>query len=56
MTYVDAISDDRTEVRAALQDGSYNGSAAVQAESQRRLAELEQLERMLAEAPPQGNP
>jgi hypothetical protein len=53
-TYVDAVSDDRAEVRAALESGAYNGSSAVQAEAHRRLAELEQYERMLVETPPQG--
>lgn len=52
--YVDSISDDRGEVRATLESGVYDKSAAVQAESRRRLAELEQYERMLAEAPSQG--
>jgi hypothetical protein len=53
-TYVDSVSDDRTEVRAALQSGLYDGSSAVQVEAQRRLAELEQYERALSEIPPQG--
>jgi len=46
---------DRAEVRLALESGVYNGSSAVQAEAQRRLAELEQYERVLAETP-QGLP
>ena len=52
--YVDSISDDRSEVRATLESGVYDMSAAVQAESRRRLAELERYELMLAEAPSQG--
>ena len=52
--YVDAISDDRREVRALLESGAYDRSVAVQAESRRRLAELEQFELMLAAAPSQG--
>jgi len=52
--YVDAIADDRTEVRNTLESGIYDISAAVQAESRRRLAELDRFELMLAEAPPQG--
>jgi hypothetical protein len=55
-TYVDTVSDDRAEVRAALQSGASNGSPAVQAEAQRPLAELEQYERAPAETPPQGLP
>jgi hypothetical protein len=55
-TYVDSVSDRRTEVRAALQSGLYDGSSAVQAEAQRRLAELERFERVLSETPPQGLP
>ena len=53
--YVDSISDDRGEVRATLESGVYDMSAAVQAESRRRLAELEQYERMLAAAPSPGS-
>lgn len=52
--YVDSISDDRGEVRATLESGIYDMSDAVQAESRRRLAELERYERMLAAAPSQG--
>ena len=52
--YVDAISDDRAEVRNLLESGIYDMSAAVEAESRRRLAELERFELMLAEAPPQS--
>jgi hypothetical protein len=54
--YVDSVSDDRAEARLALESGVYNGSSAVQAEAQRRLAELEQYERVLAGTPPQGLP
>jgi hypothetical protein len=53
-TYVDAVSDNRVEVRAALESGAYNDSPAVQAEAQRRLAELDSYERALAETPPQA--
>jgi hypothetical protein len=53
--YVDSVSDDRAEARFALESGVYNGSSAVQAEAQRRLAELEQYEHVLAEIP-QGLP
>ena len=52
--YVDSISDDRGEVRATLESGVYDMSAAVQAESRRRLAELDRYELMLAAGPPQG--
>jgi hypothetical protein len=52
--YIDAISDDRTEVRNTLESGVYDMSAAVQAESRRRLAELERYEVMLTTVPPQG--
>jgi hypothetical protein len=55
-TYVDSVSDDRAEVRLALESGVYNDSAALQAEAQRRLTELEQYERVLAATPPQGLP
>jgi hypothetical protein len=55
-TYVDSVSDDRTEVRAALQSGLYDSSSAMQAEAQRRLAELEQYERALAAASTQRVP
>jgi hypothetical protein len=53
---VDSVSDDRTEARVALESGVYNESSAVQAEAQRRLAELEQYERTLAETAAQGAP
>lgn len=52
--YVDSISDDRSEVRSMLESGVYDMSEAVQAESRRRLAELERFEQMLAAAPPQS--
>ena len=52
--YVDSISDDRAEVRNTLESGVYDMSAVVQAESRRRLAELESFELMLTEAPPQS--
>ena len=52
--YVDAISDNRAKVRILLESGLYDISAAVQAESRRRLAELERFELMLVEAPPLG--
>jgi hypothetical protein len=54
--YVDSVSDDRAEVRLALESGVYNDNSALQAEAQRRLNELEQYERVLAETPPQGLP
>jgi hypothetical protein len=53
--YVDSISDDRAEVRRMLESGVYDLSAAVQAESRRRLAELERFESMLAATPWQGH-
>jgi hypothetical protein len=53
-TYVDSMSDDRAEVRAALQSAGYDGDSAVRNEAQRRLGELDQYERMLAEARAQG--
>jgi hypothetical protein len=49
-TYIDAVSDDRAEARAALESGIYNDHSAVRAEALRRLDELERYERMLAEA------
>jgi hypothetical protein len=52
--YVDSISDDRREVRDTLESGVYDMSAAVQAESRRRLAELERYEHTLAAAPLQN--
>ena len=55
-TYVDSVSDDRSQVRAALQSGVYDSSTAVQAEAQRRLAELERYELALSETRPQGLP
>jgi hypothetical protein len=55
-TYVDSMSDDRAEVRAALQSAVYDGDSAVRNEAQRRLGELDQYERMLAEARAQGLP
>jgi hypothetical protein len=55
-TYVDSVSDDRAGARAALESGASNDSSVVQTEAQRRLAQLEQFERMLAETPPPGLP
>jgi hypothetical protein len=52
--YVDSVSDDRDQVRVALQSALYDGSSAVQAEAQRRLSELERYESLLAETSPQG--
>ena len=52
--YVDSVSDDRDQVRLALQSALYDGSSAVQAEAQRRLSELERYESLLAETSPQG--
>lgn len=52
--YADSIADDRRKVRDTLESGVYDMSAAIQAESRRRLAELEQFELMLAAAPSQG--
>jgi len=46
-TYVDAVSDDRPEVRKVLENGVYNDSSAVRAEALRRLDELERYERMV---------
>ena len=53
-TYVDSVADDRSSVRSALESAVQDPSTAVQTEARRRLAELDQVERMLAESLPQG--
>ena len=53
-TYVDSASDDRASVRSALESAVQDPNTAVQTEARRRLAELDQFERMLAESLPQG--
>jgi len=50
-TYVEPRSQHPAEVRAALESGIYDASSAVRAESERRLAELEEYERALAKNP-----
>lgn len=55
-TYLDAVADDPAALRAALESGAYNHSAAVQQEARRRAGEWAALEEAVAATPAQGAP
>lgn len=55
-SYLDAVADDPATLRAALESGSYNHSAAVQQEARRRAREWAEMEDAVAATPAQGTP
>lgn len=55
-TYLDAVADDPAALRAALESGAYNHSAAVQQEARRRAGEWAAMEDTVAATPAQGTP
>jgi hypothetical protein len=55
-TYLDAVADDPVAMRAALDSGTYNHSAAVQQEARRRASEWAEMEATVAASPAQGTP
>lgn len=55
-TYLDAVADDPAALRAALESGTYNHSAAVQQEARRRASEWASMEDTVAATPVQGAP
>lgn len=55
-TYLDTATSDTESIREALTSGTFNSSAAVQAEARSRLAEFESYQELIAATPPQGDP
>lgn len=55
-TYIDTAMSDTESIREALTSGTFNSSAAVQAEARKRLTEFEIYQEMVAATPPQGDP
>jgi hypothetical protein len=55
-TYIDTAMSDAESIREALTSGTFNSSAAVQAEARKRLTEFEIYQELVAATPPQGDP